>query len=274
VSSPHRFAEWAPHRVSDAELAVGPVAPGTRFRRHAHEGVHLCCVLAGGFVEAGRAGAEAVGPGTVRVSPSARHDIDFGPAGARCAVIELGADDAAVLGRLDRSQFLRDPWLALVVARLGVAAQRGEPHAQVALDGAVAELFAQIARRRGARASRTPPGWLEEARTRVRDEGGRPALADLAAALGVHRAHLARAFRDHYGVTLGAFARRLRVERALRLLAVDDQPLAAIAADAGFADQSHMTRAISAATGSSPRRLVRTLRERATPVQDHDAGAA
>jgi len=274
VSTPDRLPDWSPHRLADANLAVGPVAPGTRFRRHAHEGIHLCCVLAGGFVEAGRGGAEDVGPGTVRVSAAARHDIDFGPAGARCIVIQLGDDDGEALGPLDRPLFLRDAWLARVVARLGDAARRNGPSARVTLDGALAELLAQIARRRGARASRTPPRWLEEARDRVRDEHGRPALAELAAALGVHRAHLARAFHDHYGVTIGAFARRLRLERALRMLADHDQSLAGIAADAGFADQSHMTRAISTATGSTPRRLARMLRERATPVQDRDAGAA
>jgi len=274
VSSPDRLPDWTPHRLADADLAAGAVPAGTRFRRHAHDGVHLCCVLAGAFVEAGRAGAESVEPGTVRVSPAARHDIDFGPMGARCVMIELGADDAAALGRLDRSLFLRDAWLSRVVARLGVAAQTGDPHGRVALDGAFAELLAQIARRRGARASRTPPRWLEEARVRVCDDAGRPSLAELAATLGVHRAHLARAFRDHYGVTLGAFARRRRVEHALRLLGGDEFSLAAIAVEAGFADQSHMTRAIAAATGSTPRRLARALRERATPVQDRSAGAA
>src|SRR5262249_45260163 len=112
--------------------------------------------------------------------------------------------------------------------------------------------------------------WLEEARDRVHDEHGRPVLAELAAALGVHRAHLARAFHDHYGVTIGAFARRLRIERALRMLADDDQSLAGIAADAGFADESHMPRALTAGVGSSPGRL----RQRATPVQDRGRGAA
>jgi AraC-like DNA-binding protein len=149
------------------------------------------------------------------------------------------------------------------------------PAASVALEAAVVELLAQIARRQGARAARTPPRRLRNARARVHDAQGRESLAELAAAVGVHRAHLARAFRDHYGGTLGGFARRLRVERALRLLAEDDRPLAEIAMDTGFTDQSHMTRAVSAAAGISPGRLRALLRrERATLIQDPRPGAA
>jgi AraC family transcriptional regulator len=275
MTPPAPLPDWTPHRVSGADLIAGRIAPATRFRGHAHDGVHLCCVVDGGFIETARPGSEHLGAGAVRVSPSARHDIEFGPAGARCVLIELDADDATALAPLDRSLFLDDPWLGRIVARMGTAAGRGDLAAALALEGAVAELLAQIGRRQGARAARIPPAWLESVRERVCDTEGRQTLPELATAAGVHRAHLARAFRDHYGVTLGSFARRLMVERALRLLADADRPLVEVAAEAGFADQSHMNRAVRAAVGESPGRL-RAGRgtHRATPVQDRPSSRA
>jgi AraC family transcriptional regulator len=248
---------WTPpRRLAGATLAAGPVPPATRFRRHEHEGFHVCCVASGGFVESHPWGPEDVGPGTVRVSAAARHDIDFGPAGARCVLLELDAAASAALRSAPPTPlFLRDPWLEGLAARIGAAALGGDSR-EPELDGLVAELLAQVVRRCGRRADPTPPPWLRHARELVHDAPlGPPPLAQLAAELDVHPVHLARAFRDHFGVTIGAYARRLRVERARRLLLHGDEPLARVAVAAGFSDQSHMTREVRAALGTTPARL-------------------
>ena len=63
--------------------------PGSmRFRKHEHESAHVCVVLDGGFAERDGRSWRDVGPGTVRVSGAARHDIDFASAGATCLVME------------------------------------------------------------------------------------------------------------------------------------------------------------------------------------------
>lgn len=257
-----RQAPWPqPRSVGGVRVAAGPIAAGTRMRRHEHAGVHLCCVVAGGFVEAHRSGPEEAGPGTVRISRTARHDLDFGPAGAHCVILTLDAsegdpDDMLGTVALSRPVFLRDPWLGGLVARLGRALALGRSISDVALDELAAELLAQVGRRRKPRAASNPPRWLLGAREMIGDsDGSLPSLGDMARALGVHRGHLARAFRDHYGVTIGQMARSVRLERAVRLLRSTDASLASVAADAGFADQSHMTRSIRAAFGTSPRRL-------------------
>src|SRR5215207_8694612 len=66
-----------------------PVPGATRFRKHEHDCAHLCMVLDGGFVERDRHSWRDVGLGTVRVSGSARHDIDFSSSGATCLVLEI-----------------------------------------------------------------------------------------------------------------------------------------------------------------------------------------
>jgi len=82
-------------------------------------------------------------------------------------------------------------------------------------------------------------------------EGG---TEELAAAAGVQPAQLTRAFRAHYGEGIGEYARRLRLEWAAESLVRTDVGLALLAAEAGFADQSHFTRAFRRLYGLAPGR--------------------
>jgi len=83
--------------------------------------------------------------------------------------------------------------------------------------------------------------------------GGNLAIASLAPALGVTRQHLARAFATHVGVPPKTFARVARVRRALAkarvATAVD---WSALALDAGFYDQAHLSGEVKEITGRTP----------------------
>ena len=89
----------------------------------------------------------------------------------------------------------------------------------------------------------------------------------VAAALDVRPAQLARAFRRHQRVSIGSYVRELRVQWAIDRLTGSTQAISDIAISAGFADQSHFTRALRAAhradAGAVPsRRLVFRWAER------------
>jgi transcriptional regulator GlxA family with amidase domain len=86
-----------------------------------------------------------------------------------------------------------------------------------------------------------------------------PSLVELAQRVGVHAVHLAQAFRRRFGITPMGFVRGHRVFRAVDLIAAG-MPLARAAADVGFADQSHMTRAIGDARRAPPATLRRLMR--------------
>jgi AraC-like DNA-binding protein len=85
------------------------------------------------------------------------------------------------------------------------------------------------------------------------------ALAGLARALGVSPHHLSRAFRAGTGHTIARHRMRLRARAALERLADGDDRLADLAADLGFADQSHLCRVIRRETGETPSALRRAL---------------
>ncbi len=84
-------------------------------------------------------------------------------------------------------------------------------------------------------------------------------LPELARELAVSPHHLSRVFRSFTGHSISRHRMRLRARAALERLAGGESDLARIAADVGFADQSHLCRVIGQETGYSPAALRRAL---------------
>jgi AraC-like DNA-binding protein len=83
-------------------------------------------------------------------------------------------------------------------------------------------------------------------------------LDDLASVAGLSKFYLLRVFRRAHGVTPHAYQMQLRLAHAWRLI-VDGRSLSRATYDAGFADQSHLTRRFAAAFGLPPARYARQL---------------
>jgi AraC-like DNA-binding protein len=80
-------------------------------------------------------------------------------------------------------------------------------------------------------------------------------LTDLARVFAVSPHHLSRVFRSLTGQTISRHRMRLRARAALERLAGGDHDLARVAADTGFADQSHLCRILRNETGHTPAAL-------------------
>jgi AraC family transcriptional regulator len=78
--------------------------------------------------------------------------------------------------------------------------------------------------------------------------------------VGVHPDHLVHAFRRQYHCTVGEYVRQLRIEFACRQITSSDMPLAEIAVEAGFADQSHFTKTFKRLVGMTPSEFQRHSR--------------
>jgi AraC family transcriptional regulator len=97
------------------------------------------------------------------------------------------------------------------------------------------------------------PRRLKTIEDRVRNGGRATSIAELAALCQLSRRHLIRAFRAETGETIGGFVQRLTTERAKSLLRGSEKPVAAIAAELGFATAAAFSAAFHRATGQSPR---------------------
>ena len=77
-------------------------------------------------------------------------------------------------------------------------------------------------------------------------------LAEIAAVAGVSPFHFARLFKRATGETVHGFVLRFRIEAAARLLCRDTLSVGQIAAEVGFAQQSHLAAHFKRARGVSP----------------------
>ena len=96
---------------------------------------------------------------------------------------------------------------------------------------------------------------------------GKPSahVAELAAEIGWSRTRLASRFSEQVGISPKRFARVARFEQACRLLARGSSSLAEVASRAGYYDQAHLCRDVSALAGCTPAELAGELTSAATP---------
>jgi AraC family transcriptional regulator len=104
----------------------------------------------------------------------------------------------------------------------------------------------------------TPSNGLSRERLqRVRDYievhlDDRLTLTDLAGVACLSPYHFSRSFKQAVGVGPQRYVMQRRLERATTLMRRTNQPLARIAQEAGFADQSHLTSVFRRETGVTP----------------------
>jgi AraC-like DNA-binding protein len=98
----------------------------------------------------------------------------------------------------------------------------------------------------------TPPVVAAAREAILADDPSACSLFALAAALGVSPYQLSRRFSASVGMSLTRYRNRVRVSRALSRLDGGERDLAGLAADLGFADQAHLTRAVKAMVGCTP----------------------
>jgi AraC family transcriptional regulator len=163
-----------------------------------------------------------------------------------------GAPDEAVVQR--GGPLVR---LAMTLYRELAAADTA---AALVSEGVVLEMLGLLARR-PRRGERTAPRWLAEAVDLVHEEYQAPlTVRRIADRVGIGPATLARGFRRHRGESIGDCVRRLRVERARRMIQEGSRDLVAVALEAGFADQSHFTRIFRRLVGTTPGEYRRSVR--------------
>ncbi|UPG84559.1 AraC family transcriptional regulator [Luteibacter aegosomatis] len=233
---------------------------------HQHDEAWFCLVVDGGYEERILGMRNEHAPGDLLYCPAhAEHAQRFGHAGARKVIFSvdghLGERLADHEARLDGRPLLRRSRELLALGRRVVA--------EMSLDDAFTPLSAEsivldmlgLAARGLHDEHHREPGWLRRVRDYLHEDPGRDvSLETLAAVAGRHPVHLARSFRRHHHCTVGDYVRRLRVDRAARLLRTTRRPLIDIALDCGFAGAAQFSRsfrAVHATTPSAWRAIVR-----------------
>ena len=231
---------------------------GTELPRHAHDDPTLCYVLRGRFTE--YVGGHAVDclSDSLKITPAGEpHWNRFGADethGLRIDVDRRRFDDSRQIHRiLDERVHVSGAATGGIVHRLLSELDAQDDAASIAVEGLLLELLAALARDSAPGGNGVVAPWLREADEMIRElYASHIALGAVARAVGVAPATLARSYRSAFRVTVGERIRQLRIERAVRDLLESEEPLSAIALNAGFYDQSHFTNLFRRRFGVTP----------------------
>lgn len=242
------------------------------FSRHTHDEFGIGLMDDGAQRSAsGRGPVEATAGAVITVNPNEVHDgipINHAPRTWRMLYIAPAlVTDAARhayqgvrLGAEFSAPVFTKPGTADAFKALHAVASSTEPAALAHFEERLLSLVADLFELRGA----VPdlPDAIRRICQRIDSDPGDPAtLDDWAREAGLSRFALVRAFTRHTGLPPHAYRVQKRIHLARRLLLSGSAP-ATVAAECGFADQSHLTRALSRVYGLSPGALARA-RQRA-----------
>ena len=232
-------------------------APGQKIPVHEHAAPYVCYLAAGELVELNDRETTVYSQSRLVYHPRGmRHQGGIGAQGARALGFELSLrqlsrDGIHPSSLPSRPLAITDPSLLLLMDRVALALRCGARYGKQELDEAVAEVSAALTE---GRAPVVKDGhWLRLVLEFINDEfKTTPQIDDFSRVAGLHPTHLMRAFKQKTGMTLGDYVRRLKIAHACRQLRADGMPLAQIAAECGFADQSHFSRTFKAVMGLTP----------------------
>ncbi len=236
--------------------------PGSRsVPRHEHELAYVTVVLHGDYLEGDRGHLDELRPFTAVFNPAGTaHSTVIGPSGASFFTIELCQENLRHMGVAlpRRTTFDRGAGALLWPGLRLYSAFKTQTADPLVLEAYVLEMLGAIA---GFEApEKTAPRWFGRVKDRLHAGFREPLrMGDLAREAGVHPVHLARVFRKMERRTPGEYQQRLQVRAACELLRDPEWPLAAIAAECGFADQSHFTRVFRRMAGTTPARFRRAV---------------
>lgn len=192
--------------------------------------------------------AQIEGPSAILHPAGSDHGDDIGAAGLETFSIQF--DPAWLAGGPDlksgRSRAWQGGGTARIASRLA-GAWKDPGFCEEQVKAATLE-FIRLA---FAASPEPTPAWLDRAKEETRHSEDF-STAGLARKMGLHPAWLARSYRRAMGEGLGDMRRRRRVTNAVERLRNCDEPLADVAAAAGFCDQSHMNRNFLEVLGRTP----------------------
>jgi AraC family transcriptional regulator len=240
-------------------LRISRYQPRTEMAPHRHDEASMNIVVSGDFLERIGNGERTYMRGTAAFCPAATtHSQKFGATSVRQIIfkpdeswLDYLADCKAKLNEAPHtcSTTFRD-----LGDKLFQELRQDDGFSAIACEGIMLEIIAAFGRNGAATtANFRPPAWLRAAREFMHENAFVPlSMAQIAREAGRHEIHLAREFRRFFGIPVGAYLRRLRIEQAERLLLTRQLPISDIAQSCGFASHSHLCREFKAHFGVAP----------------------
>jgi AraC family transcriptional regulator len=234
---------------------------GALRQRHYHDSTWVVFTFSGSFALTMRSAESLLTPRSLLYVPAGEaHSNVFGSQGA--GVFVTAIDPAWIGDRLEiASAEAEIPRIAPAGLLTGLAQKiyrefrSPDTLSDLIVEGAFLELLGRWFRQ-DFHKDRSAPFWLRQVKGLLHDSFRQPVSLDqVAQVAGVHPSHAAREFRRAYGMTIGEYVRKLRVEFvAERLLCTGKHTasLSDLALGAGFSSQAHMAAVFHRLLGMPP----------------------
>jgi AraC family transcriptional regulator len=193
-------------------------------------------------------------------------------------VLAVDVEDIPRVEIVNRFQ-IRDPKLELLARQLRIEMDAGYPNGRVYSDGlgcAIAEHL--VSRHSSASAPLVCKGGLPNLKrvlSYIEDHLAQDlSLKEIAEVAGISVSHVKTTFRESIGLPVHQYVIERRVDRAHAMLREGKLPISQIAADTGFAHQSHLSYHVRRILGVSPSESARRFRAAASKIGSDDQRTA
>jgi len=252
----HYGAVFNKCRIPSAIVSESVYEKKTPLPEHSHELAFFTLILAGNYSEKFAGKSFEYSPMTVlwrQADVSHKDKIESNS--SRFFFVEL---EKTFPGKLMPDEKIPDHFfeqngsLVWLASRLRSEIISEPDFSQLIAEGITLEMLGQLIRKNKG-AEKCPPRWLLRVVEKLTEEfTANFSTEKLATEANVHPVHLAAVFRQFYHETMGEYVQKLRIAHASRLLLDKEIPLAEIAYEAGFSDQSHFTRIFKRFVGVTP----------------------
>lgn len=236
-----------PAQWSADSLALTPVVHDCARANasHAHEAAFVTVMLSGEYVEtAGLRSTRFAQFDALYHPPRVEHRDVIGKPGVRLLMFEFRPDAYTVPPSIRDLSGSRVAWDILRLYRDATAGTDALDFEARSLD-----VITEVAALKTPRDLPAIVRARDVLHARFRE---RITVAEVARDAGIHAVYLGQAFRREFGETISDYVSRLRVRAAAEQLSTTDAPIAAIAYDHGFSDQSHFQRVFRKLSGVTP----------------------
>jgi AraC-like DNA-binding protein len=195
-----------------------------------HTEASVALVISGGYEEAGDRGRFQVRAGDVVIhAPYDTHLDRFTSRGAHILDLPIAPRSgfSAGFGRIDNPDLIARVAERDLAQATELLFSAFKEHSLLALD------------------------WPEQL-AQVLSKNPELCLGDWAHEFGLAAATVTRGFRQVFGITPSQFRAHSRAKLAWNMINSSNVPLCQVAANLGFSDQAHMTRALRSLTGKTP----------------------
>jgi AraC-like DNA-binding protein len=228
------FRHLCNRNLNFAAAPVGRLRHGKteNLGRHCHDRPFIALVLSGGYIEAGDEGRHRVRAGSVLLHWSFESHLDrFEANGAEVLILPF---DATFSNHAELAGSVADPD---TIVRMS----ENDPQAasRLLLETFVPDLKPEL-------------DWPDLLASDLKSATV-ASISDWSSRYGLRPETVSRGFTKCYGISPKAFRANARARAAVRHVIVGQTPMARLAAELGFSDQAHMTRAITSLTRRSAR---------------------